>query len=342
MELTNRKQKILSSVIHNYIHSGEPVGSKVIADEIGVSSATIRNEMAELIDLGFLEQPHTSSGRIPSHKGYREYVDTILPESALGDEEKKFFESMMLSNAYDPERLLKAVARLLSVNTKFLSVVTTPSGSIAKVKAVQFVQISRRTAMLILMSSAGTVENRIFHCDFDLTSEILRLFFRVFNEKVTGMPVTEITIAFIQTMGASLGELSMLSGSALVALLEVAQKTIKTEMLLSGQMNLLFYPDFSLGTVRRIINFFDEKEEVLQLLTQKPGKPAVFIGQEIGKPELAETAIIISRYLVNRQDTGAIAVLGPVRMDYGKTIAALSYLSAQVGQMLTMLMHEDA
>lgn len=341
MELTDRKQKILSSVIESYVHSGEPVGSKAIADEIGVSSATVRNEMAELIDLGLLEQPHTSAGRIPSQKGYREYIDTILQERELKEEEKKFYDSMLLGSAYDPERLLKAVSQLLSGTTKYLSIVTTPSGSISKVKAVQFVQISRRTAMLILMSSAGTVENRIFYCDYDLTSEILRLFFRIFNEKVSGMPVSDITIAFIQTMGASLGELSMLSGSALVALLEVARETTKTEMLLSGQMNLLFYPEFDLGTVRRIVNLFEEKETILQLLAQKPQKTTVLIGRETQKPELMDASMVISRYLVNQQDTGAIAVLGPVRMDYGKMIAVLEYLTAQIGQMLTMLMHED-
>lgn len=341
MELTDRKQKILSSVIESYVHSAEPVGSKGIAEEIGVSSATVRNEMAELIDLGLLEQPHTSAGRVPSQKGYRKYIDTILQEKELKEEEKKYYDSMLLSSAYDPERLLKSVSHLLSGTTKYLSVVTTPSGSISKVKAVQFVQISRRTAMLILMSSAGTVENRIFYCDFDVTSEILRMFFRIFNEKVSGMPVSQITIPFIQTMGASLGELSMLSGSALVALLEVAQATTKTEMLLRGQMNLLFYPEFELGTVRRIVNFFEEKEGVLQLLAQRPGKPAVLIGRETGSAELMDASMVISRYVVNQQDTGAIAVLGPVRMNYGRIIATLEYISTQIGQMLTMLMHED-
>lgn len=341
MEITPRKEKILSSVVTGYVHSGEPVGSKVIADKIGVSSATVRNEMAELTELGLLEQPHTSAGRIPSQKGYREYVDRLMEPRELRPEEKRYLDSMLLGSAYDPERLLTCVSRTLSAVTRFAAITTTPSGSTAKVRAVQFVQTSRRTAMLILMSSAGTMKNRVFHCDFDLTSEIMRVFFRVFNEKVTGRNVADITPAFIQSMGASLGELSILAGSALLTLLEVAKDTMLTQVLLSGQMNLLFYPELEHGGARRVMDFLEQNDLLVSLLEQRPGKVSVLIGGETGRAELSHSSMVISRYAIGEQDAGAIAALGPVRMDYPRIVAVIHYLTQEVSRMLTVLMKEE-
>ena len=338
MEMTPRKEKILSSVVRDFVKSGEPVGSKAIAEEIGVSSATVRNEMAELIELGLLEQPHTSAGRIPSQRGYREYVDHLMRVPVLREEEERWFTSMLARSAYEPERLLLSVCRLLSSVTRYAAAVTTPSGMTARVKAVQFVQTSRRTAMLLLMSSAGTMKTRVFHCDFDLSGEILRVLFRLFNEKVTGKEVLEITPAFLQSMGASLGEMMVLAGPALQALLEAARDTVKTEVLTSGQMDLLLYPELE---HRQIMDFLERKEDVVSLLRQKPGRVSILIGSESQRPELKNASFLISRYAVEEQDVGALALLGPTRMDYARLTAILQYLTKEVGQMLTVLTREE-
>ncbi len=336
--MTPRKEKILSSVVRGFVKSGEPVGSKAIADEIGVSSATVRNEMAELIDLGLLEQPHTSAGRVPSQRGYREYVDRLMQVPALREEEKRYFDSVLAGNAYEPERLLSCVCRLLSAAVRYASIVTTPSGATAKVKAVQFVQTSRRTAMLLLMSSAGTVKSRMFHCDFDLTGEMMRVFFRVFNEKVAGKDVADITPAFLQSMGVSSGEMYVLIGPALSALLEAARDTMETDALLGGQMNLLFYPELE---HRRIMDFLEQKEELVSLLRQKPRRVTALIGGETERAELQDASLLVSRYEVGDQDAGALAILGPTRMDYARLTAILQYLTEEVSRMLTVLMREE-
>lgn len=338
MEMTPRKEKILSSVVRDFVKSGEPVGSKAIAEEIGVSSATVRNEMAELIELGLLEQPHTSAGRVPSQRGYREYVDHLMRVPVLREEEERWFTSILAGSAYEPERLLLSVCRLLSSVTRYAAAVTTPSGMTARVKAVQFVQTSRRTAMLLLMSSAGTMKTRVFHCDFDLSGEILRVLFRLFNEKVTGKEVLEITPAFLQSMGASLGEMMVLAGPALQALLEAARDTVKTEVLTSGQMDLLLYPELE---HRQIMDFLERKEDVVSLLRQKPGRVSILIGSESQRPELKNASFLISRYAVEEQDVGALALLGPTRMDYARLTAILQYLTKEVGQMLTVLTREE-
>ncbi len=341
MELTPRKERILSSVVAGYVKSGEPVGSKSVAEEVGVSSATVRNEMADLIEMGLLEQPHTSAGRVPSQRGYREYVDRLMKVPSLKDEEKRTIDSMLLSGSYEPEQLLARASRLLAGATRCAAAATTPSGSSAQVRAVQFVQTSRRTAMLILMSSAGTMKNRVFHCDFDLTNDILRVFFRAFNGKVAGKKVSDITPALLQGIGVSLGPMIALVGAPLRALLEVAQDTMKTEVLLSGQMNLLFYPELEHGGARRVMDFLEQREELCALLGQRPSQVSFSIGRELGRRDLDKVTLAVSRYQANGQDAGALAVLGPVRMDYPRVAALLGYVTSQVSQAFAVLMRDE-
>ena len=337
MEISPRKEKILSSVVQGFVASGEPVGSKAIAEAIGVSSATVRSDMADLIELGLLEQPHTSAGRVPSQRGYREYVDRLMEVPVLSDAERRYFDSALTAGSFDAEQLLQRSGRLLAGVTRCASVVTTPSGAQARVQAVQLVQTGRRTAMLILMSSAGTMKSRVFHCDYDLTSEMLRIFFRAFNQRVTGREVGEITPAFLQTMGVSLGEMYMLAAPALQALYETARETLQTEVILDGQMNLLFYGELE---HRQVIGFLERREELAALLAQKPGRVIAMIGREAGYGELRDVSLLISRYTVGGQDAGALAVLGPTRVDYARITAILEYLTGAVSRMLTLLLRE--
>lgn len=339
MQLSDRKQKVLACIVDEFLSIGEPVGSKVIAQQIGVSPATVRNEMAELIELGLLSQPHTSAGRIPSSRGYREYVKFISVERELTQPQKHVFDSVLLSNAYDMERLLIASSRTLAAFTKCVSLVSTSGGVNSKIRAVQFVQIARRTAMLILMSSAGTVKNEIFHCDFDLTPQITQVLFRAFNEKLFDVPAVKITMPFIQTLAATLGELSFLAGSALIALLKAAQKTAQAEIYTDGQMNLLFYPDFTEGEIKTAIDFLRSDNNVSHMLKGETDKLKVMIGDEISHSELHGMSLITKRYFVDGENSGAIAVLGPVRMSYGENIAAVQYVANQLEEMLSALIH---
>lgn len=341
MEISPRKEKILSSVVRGFVKSGEPVGSKAVAEEIGVSSATVRGDMAELIELGLLEQPHTSAGRVPSQRGYREYVDRLMEVPELTEGERHALDAALSAGSFELEQLLLRTARLLAAHTRYVAVVTAPSGAGAKIKGIQLVQTSRRTAMLLLMSDAGTLKSRVFHCDFDLTGEMLRVFFRAFNERVTGRAVGEITPAFLQTMGVSLGELIPLVGPALQALLGAARDTMETGVVLAGQMNLLFYPELE---HRRVMDLLERPEQLTALLDQRAargGKIGVLIGREAGYSALREASILIARYAIDGRDAGALALLGPTRMDYARLTAVLQYCSQSLGRMLTLLRREE-
>lgn len=340
MELSTRKQKILAAVIDLYVETGEPVSSKALCDilDFTVSSATVRNEMSDLVEMGLLEQPHTSAGRIPTQKGYRVYIDQLMKKHPISGEEQRYIDSLLLPSAYDPEKLLDGVARALAGMTKFAAVSTTPSGKEADIRAIQFVQTSRHTAMVILMTSAGTMKSRVFHCDFDITPEILRVFFRVLNEKLVGLPVATITPAYIQSLAVSLGDISMLMSSALMAVLDVAQDSMQAEVCLDGEMNLVFCRDLGQSGVRRIMDFLSRPQELSRLLMQPQNSVKVLIGEESNRPELSESSVIISRYAVGGKDAGAIAIIGPTRMNYSKIISNMEYLSCSVERMLTELM----
>ena len=341
MELSLRRERILAAVVDAYVRTAEPVGSKGIAAQLGVSSATVRNEMAELSLLGLLEQPHTSAGRVPSQRGYRLYVDHLMGPVSMSVGEKRLLDSMLVTNACDPEKLMANATQALASITRFAAVSTSPSGRSAIIRAVQFVQTSRRTAMVLLMTSAGTMKNRVFHCDFDLNPEILRVFFRILNERLVNRPVADITPAFIQSLAVSLGEMAMLMSSALMALLDVAEDTRETAVCQSGQMNLLFYPEYERSTARRVMDFLERPAQLTDLLLQGSGMVRVLIGHESRVPELAGSSMVVSRYAVGGQNAGALAVIGPTRMDYAGVIARLVYLSQSVGKMLTVLMREE-
>ena len=341
MELSDRKLKVLAAIVDAYVKTGEPVGSKALAADLGVSSATVRNEMADLAEIGLLEQPHTSAGRIPSQKGYRVYIDCVMSLKPVTQEEQRYLEGMLFSSAYDQQKLLEGVSHMLAGLTRFAAVSTAPSGKKADIRALQFMQTSRRTAMLILLTSAGTMKHQIFRCEFDLSPEILRVFFRVLNERLAGVPVAAVTPAYIQTLAASLGDLTVMMSSALMALLEAAQESVEPEVRLNGQMNLLFHPEFERGNARRVMDFLERPQDLAELLLQPQKEVRVMIGDETRHPELRESSIIVAQYAIDGQRAGAIGIIGPTRMDYAGLIGKLDYLSHTVGRLLTELRQEE-
>lgn len=339
--LTERKKKILDFIVTSYIETGDPVGSKLIALDMGVSSATIRNEMADLVEMGYLEQPHTSAGRIPSKNGYRFYIDNLMQPYELKLSEKYILDSAVSSGEVDTDRLFQLISGAISKVTKLSVAAITPSGIMATVRAVQFVQTSRRTAMIVLMTSTGTIKTKVFHCDFDLSPDILRIFFRVFNERLARKRVIEITPAFVQSFGASLGEMMLIMASALNALTEVAADTLHSEICIDGQMNLIYSPEYKSNSAAQIMQYLERPREFANLISSRHDNLEIMVGSEIGRQELETSGLVVSKYFVAGQEAGAIGILGPMRMDYRKCAAVLLYITETLGDMLTRLMEEE-
>ena len=340
MELSQRKLKILSSIIDIYIASGDPVGSKMIAEEIGVSSATIRNEMADLIEMGYLLQPHTSAGRIPSERGFREYLNVQSFESDIPERIRNSIDAYICSGAYSKDELIKRTAESLNEETNYLTVITKPDCTKAVITAVQFVQISRRTAMLILITSEGALETKVFHCDYDLNHDIMRIFFRIFNERVTGKKITDITRAYIQGLAISLGDMITLVSPALISFYEAAASARKVGTVLSGQLSLLSYPEFTSSDIKNINDCFKTPFKLNTNENLKQGKTSILLGSETGKEELNEAAVISAPYEVKGIIQGTISVIGPMRMDFKRTVTIVNHAAKTLSNMLTELVKE--
>lgn len=340
MALTPRKEKILTAVINSYVDTGIPVGSKALLDSLdfSVSSATVRNEMAELAELGYLEQPHTSAGRIPSNLGYRYYIDHLLNIKQPTTKEKEHIKARLTAAADDPEHIINEASYILSSLLPVASVITTPPGDESTIQRIRLVQTGRQTSMVVLITSAGMVKTRLFRCDFLLTSELLQVFETALNQKLSGVGLNQFSPAFIQNLAISFGELALLMPNVLMGIMDAAKDASATNVCISGQTNLLLTPEFDLMSVRNIFSFLSRKSDISKLLLQCTDKTKMIIGTESNIYELEKTGVIINRYNIANQPAGAVAIIGSTRINYSVATGYVEYISNLVGKLINELL----
>lgn len=340
MELQDRKQKILRAVVENYIRSGEAIGSKALIEQTGlnVSSATIRNELADLVNRGYLLQPHTSAGRIPTHKGYRYYIDHLVETTPLDDRLKAYIERAIDSGADAPEKILQQTAEVLSQLSGMAAVTTTPSTDSARVHKIRFVITGRHTCMAVLITSVGMVKSRLFRVDFVVTPELIALFDKVLNDAFVGVELKCIDRAFLQTVAASFGELSLFMPDVLLAILDSVKQAMQTTINVSGATNLLFLQGFDLNSARDVLKFLSDSENVSSLINENVTGTKVILGKESGYYELFDSAVITTRYSIGSVSAGAVALIGPVRADYKTLISMIEYASSYASQLIGELL----
>ncbi len=339
MELTARKQKILSAVIESYISDGEPVGSKSLISkaELSVSSATIRNELAELTELGFLIQPHTSAGRIPTRLGYRYYVDNVLRLKPVGQSGRDYITSVLSRVAESPESVLQAAASLMTELTGLIALATTPDSEDARIRKISFVQTGASSAMAVLIASNGIIKTKLFRCGFLITPEILEVFDKALNEAFAGIRISSVNQPFIQTAAAGFGELSFFMPSALLAIKDAAQLAKEIGVYHSGYNRLLHVGESDFVPARRIMEFLSNSHDLARMLENLPLKTAAVIGQENSRTELAECSVVSSRYLIDSNPSGVLAVVGPLRLDYGRVMSITEAVAETVGDIIGKL-----
>ena len=342
MSLSERKKKILTCVVESYISDGEAVGSKTLQNNLDftVSSATIRNEMASLESQGLLFQPHTSAGRVPSQQGYRYYIDNLMTRSPLNERFRQYADHYLTKVADSPEGVLRGASNLLTELTGLPSIATTPPSSDSRVHKLRFVQTGRNTGMVVLITSTGMVKSQLFRTEFVITSDMLRVFDRALNEKFEGLPLKDITQAFIQTTALGFGELSLYMPNVLLAIKDASLEATKISVAESGMTKLLFLKDFDLISARDILKFMSDKNNVSELLTQSTGTK-VFIGTESGKYELKNSGMVVSRYTLGGSTAGAVAVIGPLSMNYRDIITATEYVAEKSGELINQLLDAD-
>lgn len=337
MDLAARKQKVLAAIVKNYISTGEPVGSKALLDmmDISVSSATIRNEMADLENRGYLIQPHTSAGRIPSQKGYRFYVDNFLKPAKLSERITDFIDSRLEYSAKSPENLLKEACKTVSDLTNLAAVGTSPSEEESRIMRIRFVQTGSHTAMAVLVTSTGMVKNNLFRCEYVLNSQLLQVFEKALNEKLAGLKLSQLTQPVIQTIAASFGELSLLMPVVLTAIKEAADTAGEVSTTVSGQIKLLFSQEIDFETSRNLVAFLSRKENIAGLVSDMGIGLNIKIGRENASSELFNSSVVAVRYEIENQPAGVLAVLGPIRMDYEAAASVLEYTAQSVSGLLS-------
>ena len=340
MELQDRKQKILRAVVENYIQSGEAIGSKALIEQTGlsVSSATIRNELADLVRDGYLLQPHTSAGRVPTHKGYRYYIDHLVESQPLDSRVKEYIEDVILSGADAPEKILQKTAEVLSNLSGMAAVTTTPSTENARVHKIRFVITGRHTCMAVLITSNGIIKSRLFRVDFVVTPELVALFDKVLNDAFVAVPLKDIDRAFLQSVGASFGELSLFMPDVLLAILDSVKQAMQTTINVSGATNLLFLQGFDMNSARDVLKFLSDSESVGSLINTNSKGTKVIIGKESGYYELFDSAVITTRYTIGSRSAGAVALIGPIRADYKKLISMIEYASGFASKLIGELL----
>lgn len=325
MKPTERQLQILMAIVKEYLNTGVPVGSKALSEALpfSVSSATIRNEMGELIGMGYLVQPHTSSGRIPSVKGFKLYVNG-LASAGLDKKDKSMIDSL-LPESDDPDKLLENAGRALAAITNYAAVMTTPSEGGVSLIRVDTVQLGNRTGLVILLTSAGAVRNKVYRLSCDITPALQEAFMNIVKENFIGRKLSDISISYVQTVSASLPLDIMLVAPMLVALAQAASEAGASHVKMNGGDHLLH--EFDGEQARSIFEFLRSEQDMLSLLKSAGDEVGVIFGDETGRNELKTSSVVVRRYNFGKAAAGSLGIIGPVRMDYAKIIPKIDYFT---------------
>ena len=336
MELNERKQKILEAIIRNYMETGEPVGSRTVSKytDLNLSSATIRNEMSDLEEMGYILQPHTSAGRIPSDKAYRLYVDTILQRK---DEEVSEMKELMVEKADKIDLLLQQVAKLLAQNTNYTSMVTKPKYQHKRIKFIKLNQMSERQLLVIVVLDNNHVSNKFINLMTDADENVIAQMNFLMNTALTGLDFTEINMAIMQQIKEKAGEYGELASSILDCISEVMTEEDDSEIYTSGATNILKYPELSdKEKMTGLLSTFEEKQMLSAWANDEPPEDdkehgiQVYIGEESPVESMKDCSVVTATYRIKEGVYGKIGIVGPKRMDYEKVVGTLENCMQQL------------
>ncbi len=340
-QLSERAQQVLEAVVIDHIRSGEPVGSRTISKRhrLQVSSATIRNVMADLEEMGLLQQPHTSAGRVPTEKGLRFYIDSIMKSKDLEAQEKRLIQQALKDVHRDLATLLQKTSKVLSGFCKQAGVVLWPKLTLTRLKHIEFVRLRAYQIMVILITKSGLVNHVVLHWEEDVDQDELDKYGRYLNDIFKDMTLGEIKERIIQEMKNEKNLFDELYSKALKMTDQAFESTFESsELYIEGQLNLINNPEFSdVDRLRHLFQAFEDKSKIIRLLDLTLSKASgvkVILGTESSLDELYELSIISSPY--KRGDTllGALGVIGPLRMDYSRIVPVVVFTAALLSRLM--------
>lgn len=338
--LDERKRRILAAVVDAYILTGEPVGSKAIAalPDIRVSSATIRNDMAMLEQLGYLEQPHTSAGRIPTYSGYRLYIDELMNEKTLSEEEKILLDSCLDVDVPTADALIESASKALAELTHCATVVKNVAPKFSVITKVELIPTGRRMYVLLMVTSSGNIKNKVCRLEFDLTNEQIEFFSRYMAENLQGVSIEDLDGDTIDRLVSAMGAYMVTLAPLLQGVCELAEGFKDNEIKLQGEKNLLARQDINSD---QIVKFFENKNKVVKnMLDDSFGDLQVLFGED-GGFIIENSSMIVSKIKKDGKTAGSLGVIGPMRLDYAKIIPYLEYLTDRITDIISDNDDED-
>ncbi|MDE7267465.1 MAG: heat-inducible transcriptional repressor HrcA [Lachnospiraceae bacterium] len=342
MDLDERKQKILQAIIQNYLETGEPVGSRTISKytDLNLSSATIRNEMSDLEELGYIIQPHTSAGRIPSDKGYRLYVDRMMLEKEeqlnQATQEVKEMQRILLEREDKMESVLKQMAKMLAVNTNYATMITAPQVRGNKLKFIQLSRVDKGQLLTTIVIEGNVIRNSMISVDDPLDDETLLKLNILLNTNLNGLPIEEINLAMISKLKQQAGTYAGIVAEVMDAVAAEIKSDEDIEIYTSGTNNIFKYPELADNQrASELITTFEEKQLLTELvnetLTDETGTGIqVYIGNETPVKTMKDCSVVTATYELEEGVKGTIGIIGPRRMDYDKVIHTLKTLKSQL------------
>ena len=337
MELTERKKKVLRSVVDLYIRTAEPVGSKAITalPDMNYSSATIRNEMADLTAMGYLEQPHTSAGRVPSAAGYRLYVDELMMDYRLSVDETKSINSAIEEKMQKVDKMVEKVAKLVSQATNLPAISVASRHGSACIKRFDLILAAKSSFILVLMLPNDQAVNKVIKLPLEVTETDLKLLSAVLNATMTEIPLENFTAELMEKVMRSAGA----AASLVPVIVDFTQETLRnqdsTNMAVFGQSRLLTLPEYrDVDKAQRVMASIDEDAlSNLPAVMQNENGTKVIVGPENVADELKDTSVVMTKFDIGDGLQGMIGVVGPTRMDYAKVTARLSYFAESLSKM---------
>ncbi len=348
MILNDRKIKILEAIINDYVATAEPIGSRTIAKKynLGISSATIRNEMSDLEELGLIVQPHTSAGRVPSDKGYRLYVDHLMRSRELTGDEAKVLKEVINRNVDHIDYLMKQTAKALSMLTSYTTVVTEPKGREVKVKHIQLVPVDDHSVVCVVVTDTKVIKNHVLRCQSVPDMETLNRVSAMYNLLIEKCDVMALSEKELDSVLDNFGECKAIALGITQAVKKTVEEEEDIQFYASGVNNILEFPEFNdVVKAKNFLQAFEEKDMLITLLGRDmsgaPGKIQIVIGGESNMEGLKDCSIVRANYKYGKNTYGTIGVIGPTRMNYSQTVSILNAIVKSINGVIKTLEDGD-
>ena len=336
MDLNERKLQILQAIIADFISTGEPVGSRTLSKnpDIEVSAATIRNEMADLEEMGYLTHPHTSAGRVPSDKAYRLYVDEFMDTSDLPDDRKEAIREKLSETRTELDATIEHAAQLLSEMTNLTSFAITPQVNENKLKYIQFLPVDERTVVLMLVSEKGKVLNKAIRLSVPYKEENLELMSKVMTHNYMGKTISSIMARnIIEDFTSDMSSLAALAKDVAPSFMKTLQKMLDVDLYMNGYTNVFDLPEYSQDPVksRNFLQLLEDKNHLKDVIVNREEGLVITIGDE-NSEDMQDVSLITADYKVNGKLVGKLGVIGPKRMKYGEISSVIKYISENISE----------